>query len=195
LAEWTEKKGIEDTSALRFQPEEIQLFDDQGEKLTCRRPWDTIAIHASGNVHPCMSWSRGPIGNIAYESFDQIWNGQRLKEIREEISAEKPGIDCQHCVIKKGHMVDEDTDFFFKMLNSPPPRQDPCRQAAINLDGSVRPQGVPWWCSHFFSLFQDGSQVAAWNHPLQWRKWLLNRSKESRLYIAWKNRIPVGRGP
>jgi radical SAM protein with 4Fe4S-binding SPASM domain len=121
LTDWAEKTAIEDTSALRYQPEEIQLFDHSGEKLTCRRPWNTLAIHASGNVHPCMSWSRGPVGNMAYESFDQIWNRQTLKEIREEFTAEKPGVDCQHCVIKKDQSVDEDPDFFFKMLNSMPP--------------------------------------------------------------------------
>jgi radical SAM protein with 4Fe4S-binding SPASM domain len=121
LSDWTEKTATEDTSALRYQPEEIQLFDHSGEKLTCRRPWNTLAIHASGNVHPCMSWSRKPIGNMAYESFAQIWNGQRLKEIREEFSVEKPGVDCQHCVIKKNPSEDEDTDFFFKMLNATPP--------------------------------------------------------------------------
>jgi radical SAM protein with 4Fe4S-binding SPASM domain len=121
LTRWTEKTAIEDTSALRYQPEEIRLFDHLGEKLTCQRPWNTLAIHASGNVHPCMSWSRKPIGNMAYESFAQIWNGQRLKEIREEFSVEKPGVDCQHCVIKKSPSDDEDADFFFEMLNATPP--------------------------------------------------------------------------
>ncbi|EFK05565.1 radical SAM domain protein [delta proteobacterium NaphS2] len=122
LAEWTEKSAIEDTSALRYQSEEIRLLDSSGEKLTCRRPWNTLAIHANGNVHPCMSWSRGAMGNLADENFDQIWKGQRFEDIREEFAVEKPGVDCQHCVIKKAPSVDEDTDFFFKMLNSTPPQ-------------------------------------------------------------------------
>lgn len=122
LSDWTKERAIENLSALRYRAEEIQLFDDSGKKLTCRRPWNTLAIHASGNVHPCMSWCRGPVGNMVRESFDQIWNGQKLMELREEFTAIKPGLDCQHCVIKKDPLADEDADFFFEMLNSTPPK-------------------------------------------------------------------------
>jgi len=121
LSEWTQKTGVENTGILRYQAEENKLLDENGEKLICRRPWDTLAIHANGDAYPCMTWSRGPIGNIAHESFDQIWNGQALEMIRKEFLVKKPGVDCQHCVIKKNGPTDEDNDFFFKMLNKFPP--------------------------------------------------------------------------
>jgi len=121
LTHWAEKTDIEDTSALRYQAEEILLLDHSGEKLTCQRPWNTLAIHASGNVHPCMSWTRKPMGNLAHESFEHIWNGERLKAIREEFAVEKPGVDCQHCVIKEEPSARGNADFFFKMLNATPP--------------------------------------------------------------------------
>jgi len=123
LSQWVQKTGIEDSGILRYQDEKIELFDENGEKLMCRRPWEDLAIHANGDVYPCITWSRGPVGNIAHESFEELWNGQALEMIRKEFLIKKPGVDCQHCVIKKKRPTDEDDDFFFEMLNKLSPVQ------------------------------------------------------------------------
>ena len=39
---------------------------------------NTLAIHANGDVHPCMSWTRAPVGNLAHQSFEAIWRGEEL---------------------------------------------------------------------------------------------------------------------
>lgn len=118
------RNGIEETGFIRDQAGVIDLFDVRGNRMTCRRPWDTLAIHANGDVHPCMSWTRPSIGNLALQSFDEIWHGEDLGRLRGEFEALQPGIDCQHCTVKKTVDAGSYDDFFFRMINKPLPVSD-----------------------------------------------------------------------
>lgn len=115
FAAFCERNGIEETGYIRDEAGVIDLMTASGHRMTCQRPWDTLAIHANGDVHPCMSWTRPPIGNLARQSFEEIWTGEQLEQLRAEFEAAKPGIDCQNCTIKK--TVSSYDDFFFKMVN------------------------------------------------------------------------------
>ncbi|HYS56202.1 MAG TPA: radical SAM protein [Thermoanaerobaculia bacterium] len=117
FADYCRRNGIEDCGFIRDTAGVIELHNVSGERKTCQRPWDTLAIHANGDVHPCMSWTRPPAGNLARESFDDIWNGEELNRLRAEFELVKPGIDCQHCTIKKTVSARTYDDFFFKMVN------------------------------------------------------------------------------
>ena len=41
----------------------------------------------------------------------EIWGGPALAALREEFAASRPGIDCEHCVVKKSSTPEEDDDF------------------------------------------------------------------------------------
>lgn len=125
LAAWSARTGIADWGVLRWQPSRIDLFAANGEKVTCRRPWDTVAIHANGDVVPCISWTRPPLGNLARSSFREIFEGPAFEALRAEFTASRPGIDCEHCVIKKSSSPEEDDDFFYRMLAKPAPELSP----------------------------------------------------------------------
>lgn len=116
LASFCASTGIIDAGFLRPTQERIDLFDPQGARMTCRRPWDTAAIHANGDLHPCMSWSRPPIGNLARQTFDEIWQGEAAEAVRREFESVSPGVDCQHCSIKKKPEVTAYDDFFYRMI-------------------------------------------------------------------------------
>jgi len=122
LHQWTQETGIEDIGYLRWQYEEIILKDNSGEKIICKKPWDSIAIHANGDLMPCISWARGKVANIADRSFEDIWNSQELNRIRDEFEKERPGIDCMHCKIRVKE--DGEDDYFYNMLNKLPPRKE-----------------------------------------------------------------------
>jgi radical SAM protein with 4Fe4S-binding SPASM domain len=111
------RNGIEDCGFIRDTAGVIELTRQSGARMTCRRPWDTLAIHANGDVHPCMSWTRAPFGNLARQSFEDIWCGEELARLRAEFEALEPGIDCQHCTIKQTVPVGEYDDFFFNMID------------------------------------------------------------------------------
>jgi len=120
FADYCRRNGIEDCGFIRDQACLIDLLNTSGDRMTCRRPWDTLAIHANGDVHPCMSWTRPPAGNLARQSFEEIWHGAELEKLRAEFEVAKPGIDCQHCTIKKSVSVEVYDDFFFKLVNKTP---------------------------------------------------------------------------
>jgi radical SAM protein with 4Fe4S-binding SPASM domain len=111
------RRGIEDCGFIRDQAGAIELTRQSGARMTCRRPWDTLAIHANGDVHPCMSWTRAPVGNLARQSFEDVWCGEEMATLRAEFELRQPGIDCQHCTIKQDVALGEYDDFFFRMID------------------------------------------------------------------------------
>jgi radical SAM protein with 4Fe4S-binding SPASM domain len=111
--------GIRDSAYLRDRHTLIELFTDTGDKLLCPKPWDTLAIHPNGDAYPCMAWSRPPIGNFATDTFDDIWNGPALAELRREFEETKAGVDCLNCTIRRTAADDPDDDFFYRKLAKP----------------------------------------------------------------------------
>jgi len=122
LAAFCRQTGIEDAGFLRDRPTRIELVAEGGEKMICRAPWETLAIHPNGDVYPCIAWSRAPIGNVARETFRDIWQGQPLEALRREFERTQPGIDCLHCVARRDLDTDPDDDFFYgKVAKQLPP--------------------------------------------------------------------------
>lgn len=109
------RTGIYDAGFLRDRGGAIELTARDGERMTCRRPWDTVAIHPNGDVMPCMAWTRKPFGNLLDSSFAEIWAGDEANAFRAEFERTRPGIDCLYCVIKKDRQEPYD-DFFYRML-------------------------------------------------------------------------------
>ena len=120
LAAFCARTGIEDSGYLRDRPSRIVLLDASGEGMMCRTPWDTFAIHANGDVFPCIAWSRPPVGNLVLQSFEQIWNGEALGRLRREFAETRPGVDCLHCTVRRGG-DDPDDDFFYRKVAKPLP--------------------------------------------------------------------------
>jgi radical SAM protein with 4Fe4S-binding SPASM domain len=118
LAAWSRRTGIQVAGFLRGYPSEIR-FDASGRRLLCRRPWTTVAIPFNGDVQPCMTWMREPIGNLARQDFAEIWNGPVAAALRREFVEIEAGADCRHCAIKKGGL-DQPEDGYFLTLTRPP---------------------------------------------------------------------------
>ncbi len=137
LAEWCRRTGIEDVGYLRQTPEEIVLFES-GRKVICKRPWNTAAIHFNGDVLICTTWMRDPVGNLARQSFEEIWSGEPLAALRREFEQHQPGLDCQHCKIKM--QPDEVEDGFFRMLQKSPAPVEPGPRSGAG-EGRVAPRG------------------------------------------------------
>jgi radical SAM protein with 4Fe4S-binding SPASM domain len=132
LAAFCERTGIVDAAFLRDRHSMIDLFTDTGEKLICRTPWTTIAVHPNGDVYPCMAWSRPPIGNLTTQSFDDIWNSAAFNALRDEFERVQPGLDCLNCTIRRS-VNDPDDDFFYRKLAVPP----------VTRSNGERRSGVP----------------------------------------------------
>jgi len=124
LADFCRRTGIEDAGFLRDRPTPIELFTEAGEKMICRAPWENLAIFPSGDVYPCMAWTRAPIGNFLKQSFGEIWHGGEVAALRREFKKEKPGVDCLNCTIRKDVSPELDDDFFYRKVAKQLPRAD-----------------------------------------------------------------------
>jgi len=122
LTAWSVRTGIADLGYLRTRPGEIVLYED-GKRLMCRRPWSTVAIHPNGDVGPCMTWMRAPIGNLWRQGFEEIWTGEAACALRAEFERDTPGLDCLHCRAKLD--AGDEEDGFFRMLAKKTPWEEP----------------------------------------------------------------------
>ena len=121
LRSFCARTGIRDSAYLRNRPTLIELFMESGAKLLCPKPWDTLAIHPNGDAYVCMAWARPPLGNLAKETFEEIWNGAALAALRKEFEEVQAGVDCLNCTIRRSAIDDPDDDFFFQKLAKPAP--------------------------------------------------------------------------
>jgi len=61
------------------------------EAVACRQPWQTVAFTPRAIVAPCLNWlDEPPMGNIAQQSFREIWQGEAYRRLRAELSGAFP---------------------------------------------------------------------------------------------------------
>ena len=124
LDSWLDRTEVEDLGYLRTTSERIDLHDEQGDPILCNAAFENLSILFNGDVVPCTAWSRPPIGNVGYQSFDEIWNGPAACSLRDEFLTTKPGRDCLHCtIIREDPAVEGDA--FFKLLSKEPAPAEP----------------------------------------------------------------------
>ena len=92
------------------RPPELFLKIDEGDfgkfekknikKYECIKPWEDMAIYADGAVTPCCAFiaRKAPIGNIKDNSIKEIWNGEKMKLIRNGLVNNDPIKVCQLCL-------------------------------------------------------------------------------------------------
>ena len=68
-------------------------------KSICYEPWNRMVIYSNGDVQPCCRWSLAPLGSFRNQTFDEIWNGNIYKKLRDELSKGNPPALCQKCPI------------------------------------------------------------------------------------------------
>ncbi len=75
--------------------------------LHCAYPFNSLHVWANGNVTPCCTFfARNPelsVGNIAFQSLKEIWNGPAIKEIRRQLLTGDLNPTCKVCLSQRGH--------------------------------------------------------------------------------------------
>jgi radical SAM protein with 4Fe4S-binding SPASM domain len=110
--------------SLIFQPEKTRLvFDDAaraGRRLgvrvdlpveisrrrsgprrlpVCTQPWSHTYIKYDGLVHACCFSENLVMGDLNRESFGEIWNGRRYRQLRGRVN-DSPPADCLKCEMR-----------------------------------------------------------------------------------------------
>jgi len=61
-------------------------------------PWVHMHLWPAGTTYPCcMSDPDLPIGDTQTQSLQEIWNGEQLRTIRQNMLANKPSPECRRC--------------------------------------------------------------------------------------------------
>lgn len=66
--------------------------------LKCQIPWRSAIITPVGDVVPCSMLTEYNMGSLRHITFEEIWNGERARNIRRHLSKRLPPI-CQKCCV------------------------------------------------------------------------------------------------
>ena len=101
-AEW-DKHRVPEEADLRWYDysEDFAVSKHSAKRYDCRFLWTKPTLFANGQVTPCefdFDCSYG-LGNLSDMSFDEIWFGERAKEMRERFRRGGERLDfCAECV-------------------------------------------------------------------------------------------------
>jgi radical SAM protein with 4Fe4S-binding SPASM domain len=86
-----------------MQPNIIQEYEqtrnvaETSFRSACYAPYTSLYFDVRGNVRVCCHNFRNKVGNITEQSLDEIWNGARIKSIREALLAYDFSQGCEFC--------------------------------------------------------------------------------------------------
>jgi radical SAM protein with 4Fe4S-binding SPASM domain len=86
------------------------IAEFQPNSKQCYFPWFSTWVSADGWIRPCpiMPWTldEGRMGNLAQQSFSEIWNGPKYRELRAALArGERPTRSCKTCVPQSLHNI------------------------------------------------------------------------------------------
>ncbi len=98
-------------------PPLFDLTHKSGEKKRlrtqqCHWPWKGMLIGHLGEVYPCCQW-KGPVfGNINEQRFEEIWNGEAFRQLRQDWITGKLNKYCRNCSALMEGDVNDISSFF-----------------------------------------------------------------------------------
>lgn len=81
-------------------PEPFLTEGEEKERVpekTCPRPYDFAYVGYDGNVRPCC-FPLLYLGNIADETFLEIWNSEKYQKLRRAFNENRPPSFCRECL-------------------------------------------------------------------------------------------------
>lgn len=71
--------------------------------LRCHQPWEKLTIWANGDVSPCCTFhgKNVIVGNVETESLKEIWQGDRINNIRAQLATGSLNPVCRVCLTKR----------------------------------------------------------------------------------------------
>ena len=68
------------------------------------QPWEKLTVWANGDVSPCCTFHGKNliIGNVNLETVDELWNGEKITKVRDQVASGKLNPVCHECLSKRG---------------------------------------------------------------------------------------------
>ena len=102
----------------------------------CRMPWEGLMVESDGSVKNCCF--NGPyIGNLNEQSFEEVWNGEPVQELRRSFVEDRPPEGCLNCFI---FLKSRKREAFYDPIAGGPfcleaPEDGACLQGEVTLSG------------------------------------------------------------
>jgi radical SAM protein with 4Fe4S-binding SPASM domain len=71
---------------------------DRGEMWWCEYLWEKAYVSIGGDVQPCCVMGTPVVGNLTRQTFEQIWNNDTYRAMRQRLAARKPAPVCRGCM-------------------------------------------------------------------------------------------------
>jgi len=78
---------------------EHEKFLLQDSKTFCIYPWIHLHAYPTGEAYPCChaEMKPGVVGNCRTQSLEEIWHGEPMQRLRQDMLSETPHAACQRC--------------------------------------------------------------------------------------------------
>ena len=73
-------------------------FSDKAVRALCYAPYTSLYFDFRGDVRVCCHNWAYPAGNVLKNSIDEIWNGIKIKTLRESLKDYQYGPGCEFCL-------------------------------------------------------------------------------------------------
>ncbi len=113
IENWPEFKSGATDNAIRYRNREYQ-----NTKKVCIQPFKLLCVAANGDVMPCsVDWKRVNIlGNIVDNHLRDIWEGEKLKQLRLSLLEQKQKPICQICKYTLQNQPDDIDDYISDII-------------------------------------------------------------------------------
>jgi hypothetical protein len=109
-------------SAAVVDSDDVIWIDAKSKQPLCDVPWlGTSVVLSNGNVNFCC-FSDAIVGNVNEQTFEQIWNGARMRDVRRALSEQRLPTECQStsCPIFRG----DTAHYLIDRMNGKDPARD-----------------------------------------------------------------------
>jgi radical SAM protein with 4Fe4S-binding SPASM domain len=119
-------------------------------KEFCIYPWIHLYVEPNGSVFPCCGSTyneSSKLGNTNQNSLKEIWNSERMKQIRKNMLNDQPTESCRRC-------YEQEQSGFFSMRNSGNKHHGHHIQLVdkTSVDGSLDDFSMLYWDVRFSNL-------------------------------------------
>jgi radical SAM protein with 4Fe4S-binding SPASM domain len=114
----------------------------------CMLPWTHLHAFPTGQAYPCcLAEMQHPIGNLREQTIYEVWNGEKMRQLRTEMLTEVKSAPCRKC-------YEQEDAGFFSNRNSSNKRfgHHIDRVSATQPNGTVEKMTLSYWDIRFSNL-------------------------------------------
>src|SRR5216683_1182348 len=92
---------------IKAQYDATRDFSDKSFRAACYAPFTSLYFDTSGQVRVCCHNVEYRVGNVADETIEAIWRGEKIQKLRDAVARYDLSRGCQFCEwrVSNGHFT------------------------------------------------------------------------------------------